>query len=109
MNEELPKLICPKCGKKTLEIHGEGITSEGEHYPLEQCTNCEVECEIYCMQNHHLMFEGDKFESIEEATERLISYFSIDHTKKELRYVKESLIKDKVYAEIEIRNVKDES
>lgn len=37
---DLPAKICPNCKKKTLEIHGEGITSENRHYPLENCTNC---------------------------------------------------------------------
>ena len=40
MNNELPKIKCPKCKKMTLEIHGEEITSDGHHYPLEDCINC---------------------------------------------------------------------
>lgn len=37
---DIPVEICPKCGKKALEVHGEGITSNGRHYPIEDCTNC---------------------------------------------------------------------
>ena len=32
---------CPKCKEFSLEIHGEGITSDNRHYPLEQCSNCD--------------------------------------------------------------------
>ena len=38
---DIPVETCPICGKKALEIHGEGITSDGRHYPLENCTNCD--------------------------------------------------------------------
>jgi hypothetical protein len=31
---------CPKCGALAYEIHGEGITSDDRHYPLENCTAC---------------------------------------------------------------------
>jgi len=38
------KIECPQCKEKTLEIHGEGITSEEKHYPMEQCKNCCKPC-----------------------------------------------------------------
>jgi hypothetical protein len=37
---DIPTKICPVCKQRTLEIHGEGITSDGRHYPMENCTNC---------------------------------------------------------------------
>ncbi len=37
---ELPRIKCPRCWNKSLEIHGEGITSSGEHYPMENCIVC---------------------------------------------------------------------
>jgi hypothetical protein len=45
---EMPKKICPQCGKRTLEIHGEGITSDNRHYPLEQCNNCDGQYCEFC-------------------------------------------------------------
>ena len=42
MNDEIeiPTIVCPKCGNKSLELHGEGITSFDEHYPMEICNKC---------------------------------------------------------------------
>lgn len=37
---ELPESKCPQCGEMTLEIDGEGILSDGGHYRIEQCRNC---------------------------------------------------------------------
>jgi hypothetical protein len=31
---------CPRCKKESMEISGEGITSDGKHYPMEQCLYC---------------------------------------------------------------------
>ena len=31
---------CPECGKEAVEIHGEGITSDNRHYPMENCLYC---------------------------------------------------------------------
>ena len=31
---------CPKCRKESMEIHGEGITSDDKHYPMENCLYC---------------------------------------------------------------------
>ena len=44
MNEfldDLPREKCPRCGLKTLVIHGEGILSSGEHYSLADCESCD--------------------------------------------------------------------
>ena len=41
MITDLPMIKCPKCKQMTLEIHGEGISNTGYHYPLEQCVNCD--------------------------------------------------------------------
>jgi hypothetical protein len=40
MESDLPTKECPACHKLTLEIHGEGITSDGKHYPMENCSDC---------------------------------------------------------------------
>jgi hypothetical protein len=31
---------CPRCRKESMEIYGEGITSDGRHYPMEKCLFC---------------------------------------------------------------------
>lgn len=31
---------CPRCKKESMEIHGEGITGDCKHYPMENCLNC---------------------------------------------------------------------
>ena len=31
---------CPKCKKESMEIHGEGITADDRHYPMENCLYC---------------------------------------------------------------------
>ena len=33
-------MVCPRCGKRALEVHGEGILSSGRHYPIEDCHAC---------------------------------------------------------------------
>jgi hypothetical protein len=32
---------CPRCKKESMEISGEGITSDGKHYPMEECLYCD--------------------------------------------------------------------
>ena len=39
-DSDLPTKECPNCHKMTMEIHGEGITSDGRHYPMENCSEC---------------------------------------------------------------------
>jgi hypothetical protein len=48
-DSDLPTKECPKCHKMTLEIHGEGILSNGRHYPMEDCNDCSYTPEL--MQN----------------------------------------------------------
>jgi hypothetical protein len=31
---------CPRCKKESMEISGEGITSDNRHYPMEECLFC---------------------------------------------------------------------
>ena len=31
---------CPRCKKESMQIHGEGILSDGRHYPIEECLYC---------------------------------------------------------------------
>lgn len=59
-NPDVVLEVCPECWQLTLEIHGEGITSDNRHYPLEQCTNCDTcpdkdKCKAYS-------FDLDSFE-----------------------------------------------
>ena len=49
---DLPTIECPRCKENTLEIHGEGITSDDRHYPLEQCKNCDYP-NAPCPSNKH--------------------------------------------------------
>lgn len=39
-DSDLPTKECPNCHKMTMEIHGEGITSYGRHFPMEECSDC---------------------------------------------------------------------
>lgn len=39
-DSDLPTKECPNCHKMTMEIHGEGILSDGRHNPMENCSDC---------------------------------------------------------------------
>lgn len=52
-------------------------------------------------------FEEHIFEDEEEAIEQLIDYFSIDHTKIELKIVRKNLQQNKEWAELYIEEVQE--
>lgn len=61
---------------------------------------------VYDNQLSRYAFEGKKFKTKEEAIEQLLSFFSVDNNKKELKEIEMMLKSDNEFADMVIRKLR---